>query len=82
VNKERRRRLNAVLEQLAAATQELEIIRDEEQEYYDNMPASFQDGEKGETAQEVITVLDDALSSLEELTENISTIEGVGCCTR
>jgi uncharacterized coiled-coil DUF342 family protein len=42
-----------------------EEIRDEEQEYYDNMPESFQNGEKGENAQAVVTELDSAIDALE-----------------
>jgi len=41
-------------------------VRDEEQEAYDNMPESFQGGEKGEKAQECISAIEDAISSLED----------------
>jgi phage host-nuclease inhibitor protein Gam len=44
---------------------EIETIRDAEQEYYDNMPESFQSGEKGERTQEAIDALESAISDLE-----------------
>lgn len=43
----------------------IETIRDEEQEYYDNMPAGPQSGEKGEAASNVISELDEALTGFE-----------------
>jgi len=42
-------------------------LRDEEQEYRDNMPEAIGDGEKGDTADCVIELLDGAWGELEEL---------------
>lgn len=50
---------------------EAESIRDEEQEYYDNMPESFQSGEKGQAAEEKISALDDAISEIETLIDTL-----------
>ena len=47
--------------------EQVESIRDEEQEYYDNMPESLQSGEKGCSAESAVFALDEAISSLEEL---------------
>lgn len=46
---------------------ELESARDEEQDYYDNMPESLQGGDKGERAQAAVSALEDAIGSLEEI---------------
>ena len=46
---------------------ELEEIRDEEQEAFDNMPEGFQNGERGELAQEAINNLETAIGYLEAL---------------
>lgn len=43
---------------------ELEALKDEEQEYFDNMPEGFQTGEKGQTAESAISELDTALEAL------------------
>lgn len=55
----------------------LQEVRDEEEEAYDNLPESMQDGERGDMMQEAIDALDNALfpledvvSSLEEVTTN------------
>ena len=55
----------------------LQEVHDEEEEAYDNLPESMQDGERGDLMQEAIDALDNALypledvvSSLEEVTTN------------
>lgn len=46
-----------------------ESLRDEEQEYFDNMPESFQASEKGDNAQTAIDHLQEAVDSLQEAQE-------------
>lgn len=48
----------------------IEAVRDEEQDYYDNMPESLQGGEKGDTAQEAISQLEEALTEIEAIDFN------------
>jgi uncharacterized coiled-coil DUF342 family protein len=50
---------------------EAEELRDEEQDYLDNMPESLQGGEKGEKASEAINYLEEAHSAFEELVEAV-----------
>lgn len=72
MNAERRKALNALIgriEELVSLrdgiVSDLESIRDEEQEGYDNMPEAFQNGEKGEKAQAAVSAMEDALSAME-----------------
>jgi chromosome segregation ATPase len=44
-----------------------EDLKSEEEEYYENMPQSFQDGEKGENAQGAIDEMNTAIEALEEI---------------
>lgn len=44
---------------------ELEAIIDEEQEYYDNMPESIQQGERGTTSEDALTALREASDTLD-----------------
>lgn len=44
---------------------ELESLRDEEQETYDNMPESFQNGDKGQAAEAAASALDTAAGNLD-----------------
>ena len=45
---------------------EIEEIKEEEQEAYDNLPGSLQYGEKGEKMTDAVDNLDSAYSSLED----------------
>lgn len=47
MNKTRRKAIDDVVAKLQELRDEVESLRDEEQDYYDNMPESFQNGEKG-----------------------------------
>lgn len=74
MNKARRTRLSDTLAKISEALFDLEAIRDEEQDAFDNMPESIQQGEKGEKMGEGLDSLSDsldrmneALSDLEEL---------------
>lgn len=49
-----------------AARDDAEGIKDDEQEYYDNMPSGLQGGEKGDNAQSVVSELDDADTAFSE----------------
>jgi predicted RNase H-like HicB family nuclease len=80
VNKKRRDELSAGLNLLENAIEEFDSIkekvaqhlnvfedaRNDEQDYFDNMPSSFQDGEKGEAAQEAIDSLQEAIDLVSE----------------
>jgi hypothetical protein len=77
MNTERRKQIEAIkgriasmLEDAALIVSEVESIRDDEQEYRDNMPESFADGEKGEKADAAIAALEQVIEDLESLIEN------------
>jgi hypothetical protein len=58
---------SAAQEGVSALKETIEGIRDEEQEYFDNMPEGFQNGDRGSTAQEAIDNLEAAASDLDEI---------------
>lgn len=74
MNADRRKEITAAIE-LADTIRDLldefrskiEDIRDGEQEYLDNMPESFQNGEKGEKAQAAIDAATEAFDLIEEI---------------
>ena len=41
-------------------------MRDEEQEYYDNMPEGLQAGSRGDRAEDALNALDEAVSALDD----------------
>ncbi|WP_347889118.1 hypothetical protein ABHF54_13855 (plasmid) [Nitrosomonas europaea] len=72
MNNERRKRIEAAREKIAEAEVALEAareivqeVKDDEEAALDNMPESFQDGERGQAMQEAIDALDDALSEMD-----------------
>jgi len=76
MNKARREQLQEIQSELETLKERLEALQQEEQDYYDNMPESFQGGEKGDKAQEHIdaieycaNTLDDVISGITEIVE-------------
>lgn len=72
MNKARRKRLDEGLAKLAEAKAIFEECRDEEQEYFDNMPESMQGGDKGTTAETVVGHLENAIESCDEIETDIA----------
>ena len=71
MNKERRNALYKIVNTLDEKSKELEKIRDEEQDCYDNLPEGLVDSERGEAMSENCDDLDSAVDSLEEVIDYI-----------
>lgn len=74
MNKQRRNRLQKVIDQLEELKQEVSYICEEEQEAYDNMPESLQDGERGSQMYENISTLEDQESNFDDLIESLQEV--------
>ena len=61
------RRVMELQDQINDIVSEIESARDDEQDYRDNMPESFADGEKGQKADEAIDALEEAISALQDI---------------
>lgn len=66
MNKQRRKQIADLIQQLDELIDTAEGIAGEERDYYDNMPENMQNGEKGEQASAAADALDSARSSLED----------------
>ena len=66
MNNKRRKQIETVRTTLEALMVTVETIRDEEQEAYDNLPDSLQDGTRGERMTEAIDSLESALDNLND----------------
>lgn len=64
MNKDRRTRIQNIIDQLTDLETEIEKVQDEEQEAYDNLPESLQECEKGERMSDAIDSLDHAFCSV------------------
>lgn len=71
MNKLRRERLDEIAGTLTQAMNDLDEVRDEEEEYWENMPESLSTGEKGAAAEEAVMGLSDASALIEEAVEYI-----------
>ena len=72
MNNTRRKSLRELIEKTEGIKQEIEEIKTDEEEYYNNMPSSVQDGEKGDRAQTVIEYLDEAMTAAGDVIENLT----------
>lgn len=65
MNLARRKLIAEAADLIGRAITLLEIARDEEQDYFDNMPEAIQAGDKGDRATEVVDALEEAIDTLE-----------------
>ena len=72
MNNTRRKSLQELIEKTEGLKLEIEELRTEEEEYYNNMPEAFQDCEKGDRAQTVIEYLDEAMTAAGDVIENLT----------
>lgn len=66
MNKDRRKKLDEIIEQLEALSSEIEEIKDDEDAAYENLPESMQNGEKGDKMMEAVTNMDEAIDRIED----------------
>ena len=75
MNKSRRRKLENILFLLGEHMEELEGIRDEEQEAFDNMPESLQNSEKGDAMTCNVDEIDSAIIDIQSAVDSLNNIE-------
>lgn len=71
MNKQRRKELQEVITELESQKSRIADLLAEEQEYFDNMPESFQDGERGQQSQSAIDALENVEGSIDEAIQYI-----------
>lgn len=77
MNKERRKSLREIQSKLDRLGQDLETLKEEEEEYRDNMPENLQESERYQRADEVCDLLQEALENLDNAYQQIE--EAVEC---
>lgn len=60
---------------VSGAQSDLESLKDELDDWYNNLPDSFQNGEKGEMLQSAVDQLDSAIGYLNDVPESLKEIE-------
>lgn len=88
MNNQRRKALKDAMKQmeeaaalLTAAKEAIESIKEEEEEAYDNLPDSFQEGAQGDQMQENINAMDEVIDNLDtqasDIEEYIQSLENL-----
>lgn len=89
MNKNRRKEIKSIIEKieeivssacsgLEEVKEELECVRDDEQNYLDMIPENLQGSERHEIAEQAVDNLDNAVSAFEELIDSMDTDELIG----
>ena len=68
-------KLQEVYDILSDATEQIEYIKDSEQDKYDNAPESLQESERYQTIYDGIDTLQDLYDSIEELQSSIEDVQ-------
>lgn len=66
MNKQRRTAIEEIGSELMELIGRISDLRDEEEVAYENLPESFQMGERGDAMQDAINGMDEAIDSLNE----------------
>jgi hypothetical protein len=66
MNSQRRKKVDAVLTELAELRGRIETLQGEEQDAFDNMPEGLQLTERGQASEAAVSALDEALSAFDE----------------
>ena len=77
MNKERRKSLREIQSKLDRLGQDLETLKEEEEEYRDNMPENLQERDRYQRADEDCDLLQEALESMDNAYQQIE--EAVEC---
>lgn len=74
MNKQRRKEIEKITEAVEQAKIDLDMVRDEEQESFDNIPESLQAGGRADQSQGVIEALETAVEQLDDVLSSLAEI--------
>lgn len=75
MNNTRRKAIAKIAERLEELKTDFELLRDEEQEAFDNMPESIQESERGEHIENIIYNMEEVLENLESAFDTMNALE-------
>lgn len=75
MNQKRLKKINEIAAGIRSTVVELESLKDEEQEAFDNLPEGLQGGDKGQAMEEAINTLDEAINSIGDGADQL---DGIG----
>lgn len=71
MNNDRRTRLGEVRDSLDDIITQIEELKDEEQEAYDNLPEGLQQSDRGDKMQTAIETMEEAISAIGDVQQTI-----------
>lgn len=74
MNKDRRKRLDALIDKLGELLAELDEIQTEEGEAFENMPESIQQSERGTTMESFMDLMENARIDIESAIESLNEV--------
>lgn len=74
MNKQRRKEIQTISNDLLPLMTSIEDLLVEEQDYFDNMPENLQSSEKAEISENAISYLEEALDNIRECIDNLESI--------
>lgn len=72
MNNQRRKEIEAVLNELADLRSRVETLQNEEQDAFDNMPEGLQQSERGQASENAANALDYALSAFDDIDSSLN----------
>ncbi len=77
MNKQRRKEIKKIIESIEQAKIELDMVMVGEQDVFDNIPWSLEEGESAEQSQDAIEAMETAIGQLEEAIDTIDVAPAV-----
>lgn len=74
MNNDRRKKIKEIIIDMESIKSLLEDVLIDEESSFDNMPEGLQYSEKGETSQEAIDLMNEAVEGFEEVIDNLNSI--------
>jgi flagellar biosynthesis chaperone FliJ len=74
MNKERKNRIFVVNNRLNVLAEELRSIKEEEENYYDNIPENLQGSMRAEESEDIIDILDEVTEHIREVVDQLREI--------
>ena len=75
MNAERRERITKGAAAIRNIITELEAIRDDEQQAFDNLPEGLQQSERGQASEQAATDIEEAISNAESAADGLENIQ-------
>lgn len=74
MNNHRRKKIEKIIDEINAQIEDLEQVRDEEEESYENIPESLKYSERGEKMSEIIDIMDEVIGNISDHIDQLQEI--------